>query len=132
MKGERGFTLLELLVALVIVVSASAVILAHLRTLMDVESRLRRSQSAVSQLLDQAALISYRNFSGVNKSLQKDRIHIPIPGEDNMNIQLFNHPARGDGSVPIDLAFTPFQEYRLEHGRFGITFIYRGLASAGL
>lgn len=122
----KGFTLLEVLIALVIVAASSSIILAHLRTLMDMNSRLRTQQQEVTLLFNQAA-----EFPLFDYSRSRLRTKPPIlelyanDGKKAADIENFSENIKN--LPPIDKLYTPYQTYSIKKSHRQITLLLLGM-----
>lgn len=127
----RGFTLLEVLVALIIATSASAIILTHLRVLIDLSDRIRRHQTETSQLLNEAARLASPDWSTSSAHrLRADDVAITLKDEIDPSIFVRNFDLHDEVGPPaIDRAYTPYQVYRVQRGkRRAIHLLYPNLS----
>ncbi len=129
MGSERGFTLLELLVTIVIVVASSAVILAHLRTLMDYRERVQRHQMQIIALQNSAAKLPYLPYEKARLHQQKGRLQLSFPDRSLPQLEVRNFSAQGAPRVEVDLAYSPYQTFTIpgSNGAKGTTFLFQGL-----
>lgn len=120
----RGFTLIEAVVALVVLAIGASVILQHLRSLV---SRAEREQAvaldAMSLLNDstrlpywpktQMQVATHREGSG----LYSMRLTATWPGLPAPSVAVSNFSLRDETLPPLEIAYTPGQMFMIERGR---------------
>ena len=124
----RGFTLIEVLVTLVIVSTAAAIILAHLRTLLDLHRNARLQEAAASATLNQVALLRAVDVTRLVATQRAERIEIRQQGSQAALAVVQNLSLTDEEPVPVDRAYTPFQVFRFAPAaRYPLPLIRRGL-----
>lgn len=122
----HGFTLLEVLVALVIVTASSAIILTHISVLMDLNSRVRRQQQEATDLLNQTALLAVIDFQRAKLIIKPPTIEMDAAdGKRIASIENFSDSAKN--LPPVDKLYTPYQIYNLKNQHVNISFLLPGL-----
>ena len=124
---EGGFTLLEVLVALIIAAIAAAVILSQVRTLMLKAEKEQAHQIAATQLLNDALRISPGVISAdVRVRQDKDALIIEpagSAGRETQVVRVSNFSLNNEKLPPIDLAYTPFQRFEIKRDRYSLSAI---------
>ena len=129
---QRGFTLLETLVALVIAAAAAAVILSFLRTLMLRAEREQAHQLAVLQLLNDSVRSTYfRPVAAMSPFLDGDTLLLEGQSSEGglPQIRVQNFSVRDEKLPPISFAYTPFQLFITERDRYAIHAVSAALPS---
>ena len=111
-RAAAGFTLLEVLIAMVILAMAAAVILQHVRGLMDYARRAQIHYVDVDGMLNRAAEFGLRGPNTFEARMQADHIDLVDHGASKPFAQVFNLPF-GGALIPIDKALSPYQLYML-------------------
>jgi len=125
---HRGFALIEVLVTLVIVSTAAAIILAHLRTMLDLHRNSRVQERAASATLNQVALLRTVDVARLVATVRGERIEIRRRGEPAPLAEVHNLSLSEKEPVPVDRAYTPFQVFRIAPAaRYPLPLIQRGL-----
>lgn len=127
---QDGFTILEVLVALVIAATASAIIFSHLRTLVDLNIRVRQHQQDVTVTLNEAAYLLAPDWGqSARVSLGDDRVTIALRDEFAPSLYVSNFSLEADDELPpLTRAFTPYQIYRVQPGkRYDVSFLFPNL-----
>lgn len=126
--SSRGFTLIEAVVALVVLAVGASVILQHLRSLV---FRAEREQAvavdAMSLLNDsirlpywpkaQMQVASHREGSG----LYSMRLTATWPALPAPSVAVNNFSFRDETLPPLEIAYTPGQMFKIERGRYSLT-----------
>jgi len=117
--AQAGFTILEVLVALVIAATASAIIFSHLRTLTDLNVRLRQHQQDVTLTLNEAAYLLAPDWGQrAQATLGDENVAITLRDELSPTLFVSNFSLKEDDELPaVSRAFTPYQVYRVQPGR---------------
>lgn len=130
---QRGFTLIETLVALVIAATAAAVILSHVRTLMLRSEKEHSHQLAVLQLLNDSLRASRSNpAASLPPRIERDALVLDAGGthEPVMSpVKVRNFSMNGEKLPPVSFAYTPFQLFAVERDRYAIHAVSAALAS---
>ena len=129
-RRQSGFTILEVLVALVIAATASAVIFTHLRTLIDLNARVNEHQREVTAALNEAAYVLGPDWGARARTrLREQDIAVLLRGEFSPTLFVSNFMLDDKEALPpVDRAFTPYQLYRVQPGaRYGVTFLFPNL-----
>ena len=142
MPRERGFTLIETLIALVIAAAAAAIILSQVRTLMLRAEKEQAHQLALLQLLNDSLRLSYRGLQATAPLIEQDRLvmQAPVAGQDDpLQVEVRNFSVQGEVLPPVPLAYTPFQLFGVSRDRYTLHALAPGLkpsadalAAAGL
>jgi prepilin-type N-terminal cleavage/methylation domain-containing protein len=129
--NERGFTLLETLIAMVILAMAAGVVLQHVRTIMDYVRRAQLHYRDADRMLNEAAELGLTDFKGLDVVMRDGHIDLVRRGESKPVVEVFNLPY-GGATIPIDRAYSPFQLFRLpgEQGR-DLPLVMPGLTPPG-
>jgi prepilin-type N-terminal cleavage/methylation domain-containing protein len=129
--NERGFTLLETLIAMVILAMASGVVLQHVRTIMDYVRRAQLHFRDADRMLNETAEFGLSDFKGLDVIMRDGHIDLARRGESKPVVEVFNLPYGGT-TIPIDRAYSPFQLFLLpgEQGR-DLPLIMPGLTPPG-
>lgn len=119
---QRGFTLLETLVALVIAAAAAAVILSFIRTLMLRAEKEQAHQLAAMQLLNDSVRAEHFRATAAQPRLDGDTLLLDgQPDEGGWpQIRVRNFSVRGEKLPPISFAYTSFQLFITERDRYAI------------
>lgn len=108
----RGFTLIEVLVALTVAGAAAAVILAQIHGLMRRADQERRHQDMVSGLLNDSARLAATVIAEARQELGDEKITLHPGGRDLPMVEVSNVSVAGEKVLPpIRIAYTPFQRY---------------------
>lgn len=130
---QRGFTLIETLVALVIAAIAAAVILSQVRALMLRAEKEQSHQLAVLQLLNDSLRISHGRIpSQPLPRLEHDTLLIDAQTTDGQQtplVKVRNFLLNDEKLPPISFAYTPFQLYSTEQDRYAIHIVSGALPS---
>lgn len=113
-RGERGFTLIEALIALVVAATAAAIILSQLRGMVARVEQERAHELAVLRLLNESARLSLGSPGGealVPVDANTLRIQYRDPAWPVVTVRNFS--ATGEAVPPLTLAYTPFQLYSI-------------------
>jgi prepilin-type N-terminal cleavage/methylation domain-containing protein len=127
---QDGFTILEVLVALVIAATASAIIFSHLRTLVDLNIRVRQHQQDVTVTLNEAAYLLAPDWGQrARVSLGDDRVTIALRDKFAPSLYVSNFSLEADDELPpLTRAFTPYQIYRVQPGkRYHVSLLFPNL-----
>ena len=111
--GQRGFTLIEALVALVVVSLAAGASLAHLRTLLDYHRRLTAQQAIVSQLLNRTAELHITDLGPSRLEVRDEMLQLYGEKSEAPVVRIANFAPERAEPVPLELAYTPYQVYIL-------------------
>jgi len=106
----RGFTLIEALVALVVVSLGAGASLAYMRTLLDYHHRLTAQQEAVSRLLNRTAELQITDLAPARIEARDDTLLLYLPQSAEPILRIVNFATEGV-PVPVEFAFTPYQVY---------------------
>ena len=130
MPRERGFTLIETLIALVIAAAAAAIILSQVRTLMLRAEKEQAHQLALLQLLNDSLRLSYRGLQATAPLIEQDRLvmQAPVAGQDDpLQVEVRNFSVQGEVLPPVPLAYTPFQLFGVSRDRYTLHALAPGL-----
>lgn len=123
---QAGMTLMEVLVALVILASAAAVILTHTRTLLDHSRRLRAQDEDAQATLNRVGLLRLAEPGRLRVEAEGD--HLRLEEGPLRLAEIRNFAVDGQTDLPpIDQAYTPYQIYSLSQGRYAIRLILPSL-----
>lgn len=111
-RPAAGFTLLEVLIAMVILAVASSVILQHVSGIMDYARRAQIHYVDVEAMLNRAAEFGLTKTNAYETRYRADHIDLVKHGESRPLAEVFNLPF-GGSLVPIDKALSPYQLYLL-------------------
>ena len=124
-----GFTLIEVLVTLVIVGAAAAIILAHLRTLIDLNMNAQAQRLEAEHTLNQVALLPMVGLPTARVRVKGDHLDLQVGSGAGRLAEVRNFVLPEEDPVPIDQAYTAFQRYRIApDSRFPMTLIQRSLS----
>ncbi|WP_031433496.1 prepilin-type N-terminal cleavage/methylation domain-containing protein [Methylomarinum vadi] len=129
MFKSTGFTLLEVLIALVIMAAASGIVLTHLRTLLDFNYKIRQHQQEVTQLLNETAKFTAMAYGELRTDIKPDHVDlIPFSSSEPLS-RVINFSPTGKTSLPpVDQAYTPYQLYQvLPQSRYSVFLLQPGL-----
>ena len=127
---DKGFTLLEVLVALVISAAATSLVLSHLRTLIDLDRRIRQHQHLVSGLLNDTAKFSALDFASLRTDIHKDYLDLLIIYPKRTIARVHNFSQNAQKVPPVDQAYTPYQTFTIDpQGRYSLQLLLPGLKS---
>jgi prepilin-type N-terminal cleavage/methylation domain-containing protein len=126
--SQAGMTLMEVLVALVILASAAAVILTHTRTLLDHSRRLRAQDEDAQATLNRVGLLRMAEAGRLRVEAEID--HLRLEEGPLRLAEIRNFAVDGQTDLPpIDQAYTPYQIYSLSQGRYAIRLVLPSLPS---
>jgi len=115
------------LIALVIVAASSAIILAHLRTLMDLNVRLRKQQTEVTQILNRVAAFPLFDFTQARLKTTSTSVEVyAVNGEKIVTVK--NHMDNNDSTPPpVNKIYTAYQKYIFNSQHYQITLLLQGM-----
>lgn len=121
LRRTRGFTLIETLVALVVVAIAAAVILAMTRSLYHSAERRRAHSHAITRLSNDVARLDVPAWRKRPFQIDAESVRLsPAAGESSPpapSLSGRNFAVRGGYPLPpVAIAFTPIQEFTLSAG----------------
>jgi len=126
---QAGFTILEVLVALIIATTASAVIFSHLRTLIDLNARLRQHQQDVTVTLNESAYLlapDWGQRAGI--ALTENEVAITLHDSSAPSLYVSNFSLEDEELPAVSRAFTPYQIYRVQPGkRYAVELLFPNL-----
>jgi prepilin-type N-terminal cleavage/methylation domain-containing protein len=111
---QAGFTLVEVVLAVIILAAAAAILLPRARGLLDYAERARRHYAAAGRLLDRVALLPALDLN--TAEVKRDHDVFTITPKDSpaaLPIKVSNLPVEGS-DVPISEAPSPFQYFAFE------------------
>jgi prepilin-type N-terminal cleavage/methylation domain-containing protein len=123
---DGGFTLLEVLIAAVVLAAGAAVVLGHVQQLLDYTRRARGHQETVRTTLNDIAELGLHNPATLARTLQGDHL---ILADDTGRpwARVENHPFQGS-QVPLSQGFAPYQSFTLPlEGNRALTVMGLGL-----
>ena len=127
-SSASGFTLLEVLIALIITVSAAAIVLTHIRTLMDYNRRVLQHQHQVTSLLNSTASFATLDFSHLKTDIQADYVDLINYSRNKVMARILNFSPSKAALPPIDQAYTPYQVYKISPTtRYSLILLQPGL-----
>lgn len=112
-RDQRGFSLLETILALAILAGAAAVIFPRTTALLDYSRRAQEHYRASSQLLSRTADASRYELSQHRLERGKERFDIYDEHGKDIAYQLRNYPVRGI-LIPISEGHAPWQIMRFD------------------
>jgi len=120
---------LEVLVTLVITAVASTIILVHLRTLIDFDTRLRRYQGEISGLINEAVRLQLPDWGlAATRSLTEDHVAITLEDRVAPSVFITNFRLNEEGVASVDQVYTPYQVYRVQPGaRYSLSLLFPNL-----
>jgi prepilin-type N-terminal cleavage/methylation domain-containing protein len=116
-RRRGGFTLIEAVVALVVVSIAAGACLSYVRTLLDHHHRLTEQQQLASELLNRAAELRLADLGPAEIVVEDDLLNLRLRGETTPIVRIGNFAPERREAVPVDLAYTPYQVYILGERR---------------
>jgi len=121
MENDRGFSLLEVIIAMMILGVAASIILQRTRGQLDYAARARQHFQDASALLSRAAALPAIDMTLARVDKQPDHFTVYASGEDGDGDGLAaytirNFPARGV-DVPIEKGPAPWQVYSFDGKR---------------
>ncbi|HEY6898506.1 MAG TPA: prepilin-type N-terminal cleavage/methylation domain-containing protein [Rhodocyclaceae bacterium] len=120
----RGFTLIEVLVALTVAGAAAAVILAQIHGLMRRADQERRHQDMVSGLLNDSARLAAIVIAEAHQQLGDEKISLQPSGQGLPTVEVSNISVAGEKVLPpIRIAYTPFQRYSVVREGRALSFL---------
>jgi len=123
---NTGFTLLEVLIALIIVATASAIILTHIRTMMDMNIRLRQQQDEVTQLLNRVAQFPLSDFNRMRTKTSRNTVQI-YTNNGKKIVTVKNYIDGQNNPPPINKIYTAYQHYIFNTAHQQITLLLPGM-----
>ena len=114
---RRGFTLIEALVALVVVSVAAGASLSFVRALLDYHARLSAQQEAVSALLNQTAQLQVIDLAPGRVVIRNELLNLYLGTSDTPLVRIANFSPERSEPVPVEFAYTPYQVYIVGEGR---------------
>lgn len=108
-----GFTLLEVLLAMVILVAAAAIILARVQLMMAYNDRITRHQQEARAVLNHFIHFTATDPALLNPALEGERLIVRSLNEIKPVAEVKNYTFNEQFLVPVDQAYTPFQLYSL-------------------
>lgn len=122
-----GFTLVEVLVALLIVAGASAAILGYLRSLLQYQERFGAQQTVTSRLLNQVAMLHLGSLTGARLEYVGADARLVPPDSSSPALTLSNFSIEGKRVPPVEIAYTPWQVYTLTEAQRTLPLLMTGL-----
>jgi len=126
-KRQRGFTILEVLITVIIVATASATLLGQIRGLMDLNKRMRKHQNIATELLNQAAEIAQQTIDYQIVKQTAESITLQ-PSQKDYTVKLSNFSTQAK-TISISQAYSPYQQYQLKQKNYKLIFIQPGISN---
>jgi prepilin-type N-terminal cleavage/methylation domain-containing protein len=127
-RSQQGFTLIEVLVAVVIVATAGSALLGHMRSLIDYEQRVRQRQELVSALLNQVAKLQTASLAGATLRVEGQSGFLVPADREQPQVRVDNFdPTPGKKVPPLELAYTPYQIYTFTENRKPLGLVLPGM-----
>jgi len=128
-RRDRGFTLLEVLIAFAIISVSASIMLQQLHSIMKYADRAIAKQVAINQGLNQASLFSTIDWKNANSRVSEKQMVVEysdfVGFQKSMVVENFSID---DVSVPMTIAFSPFQIFDFGgNGDFKIRMLQPGL-----
>ena len=117
---------------LVIIAVASTIILVHLRTLIDFDTRLRRYQGEISGLINEATRLQLPDWGlAATRRLREDHVAITLGDRVKPSVFITNFRLDEESVVSVDQVYTPYQIYRVQPGaRYSLSLLFPNLPPA--
>ncbi len=121
--------MLEVLVTLMITAVASTIILVHLRTLIDFDTRVRRYQGEITGLINEAVRLQLPDWGlAATRSLREDHVAITLEDRVTPSVFITNFHLNEDSVASVDQVYTPYQVYRVQPGaRYSLSLLFPNL-----
>lgn len=109
---SRGFTLLEVLIAFVVVTLSGAIMMQQLFVITKYAERAFAQQDKINESLNQANLFSTTDWNFVDSRLSEKELKLSKRDEESVahSLTVRNYPYE-DVDVPMTVAFSPFQVF---------------------
>ena len=126
---QSGFSLLEVVVALLILAAASAIVLGQVRQNLDYAQRAKAHQKNVTLLLNRTAMLAAYNRGALHARPVVDAVEVYLPNEVEPVATVRNYSYQGY-DVPVSMGYSPFQIYAVAGGGVrSVVMIARSLSS---
>lgn len=125
-----GFTLLEVLIALVITATSAMIILAHLRLLTDWKQRITTHQKEARAVMARLVTFFATDPTDLRPLHQGKVLGIYYKGGTHPIVLVRNYVHDDRYPVPTDRAYTPFQLYTFSpnpNGHYAVSLVLDGV-----
>ncbi len=127
--GNRGFSLLEVLIAFTILTVGATIMLQQLYAITKYSERAVAKQLSVARAINDANVFATINWKEVNSRLSENELAVTRTDEmgKEKKIAVSNYVYEGV-TVPMTVAFSPFQVFDFGgDGEFGVRLLQPGL-----
>jgi prepilin-type N-terminal cleavage/methylation domain-containing protein len=106
---NRGFTLLEVLIAFLILSISASIILDQLFVLTKFAERARAKQRHVTDYVNDANMFFISDLKRASSHIAENQLLISVPVDEKPKEVKIENFSQNQVNVPVSLAFSPFQ-----------------------